>query len=135
MRASLLKKGIVAMVIGVSGVACSSSTLAQDPGQMRVSLVQLIATPREFDQKRVIVEGYVVLRFEGQAIYLSEADAKDTITRNGLWLEVSDATYANRARFHKRWALVEGTFNARRRGHLDLFSGAIEGISRLKLLD
>ncbi len=135
MRGAFLKKGLAAIVIGLSAVVCSSSTFAQDPGQMTVSLIQLIATPREFDQKRVIVEGYVVLRFEGQAIYLSEADAKHTITRNGLWLEVSDATYANRARFHKRWALVEGTFNARNRGHLDLFSGAIEGISRLKLLD
>jgi hypothetical protein len=105
-----------------------SSTRAQDPREMLVSLIQLIANPTAFDQKRVLVMGYVTLEFENQHIYLSEADAKHGITRNSLWLDVSDATYANRARFHQRYVLVEGTFNARRRGHLGLSSGEIRNI-------
>ncbi|MFZ1058039.1 MAG: hypothetical protein WAP47_02480 [Candidatus Rokuibacteriota bacterium] len=102
---------------------------------MLVSLIQIIANPTAFDQRRVLVEGYVVLEFEHQAIYLSEADAKHTITRNGLWLDVNERVYAARARFHGRYALVEGTFNARRRGHLGLSSGVIENIGRFELLD
>ena len=67
-----------------------------------------------------------------QAIWLSELDAKHIITRNSLWLDVDKAVYANRARIHNRYGLVVGTFNARRRGHLSLFGGAIETITRLE---
>jgi hypothetical protein len=102
---------------------------------MWVSLIQIIANPRAFDQKRVAVKGYVVLEFEHQALYLSEADAKYVITSNGLWLDVNDAIYANRARFNRRYVLVEGTFNARLRGHLSLFTGRIENIGRFELLN
>jgi hypothetical protein len=130
-----LRKAIVAIIIAVSALAMFSSTRAQDPREMLVSLIQLIANPTAFDQKRVLVMGYVTLEFENQHIYLSEADAKHGITRNSLWLDVSDATYANRARFHQRYVLVEGTFNARRRGHLGLSSGEIRNIGRLDLLN
>ena len=102
---------------------------------MWVSLIQIIANPTAFDQKKVALKGYVVMAFEHQALYLSEADAKYVITKNGLWLDVSDAIYANRARFHQRYVLVEGTFNARLRCHLSLFTGRIENIRRFDLLD
>ena len=123
------------MVIGLSALALSSAARAHDPRDIWVSLIQIIANPAAFDQKRVGLKGYVILEFEHQALYLSEADAKHVITKNGLWLDVSDAIYANRERFHRRYVLVEGTFNARLRGHLSLFTGRIENISRFDLLD
>jgi len=79
--------------------------------------------------------GYAVLKFESQHIYLSETDAKHGITKNSLWLDVSDQLYAERTRFDQRYVLVEGTFNARRRGHLGLSSGSLENIGRLELLN
>src|SRR5262249_41892746 len=108
---------------------------AQLSREMLVSLIQLIANPTEFDQKRVVVKGYVVLEFEDKSLYLSEADAKHGITRNSVWLNVSDAIYSDRARFHQRYVLVEGTFISRRRGHLGLSSGEIENIGRFELSD
>jgi hypothetical protein len=110
-------------------------TDAQDPRDLVVSLVQLIANPTAFDQKRVLVKGYVVMEFEDQQMYLSEADAKHSITRNGVWLAVNETIYANRARFHRRYVLVEGTFTARRRGHLGMSSGEIDNIVRSELID
>lgn len=100
---------------------------------MLVSLILLIANPTAFDQKRVLVKGYVVLEFESQHMYLSEADAKHLITRNSVWLDVSEAVYAKRTEFNRRYVLVEGTFNARRRGHLGLSSGEIGNIGRFEL--
>lgn len=75
------------------------------------------------------------MTFEGQTLYLSEADAKHGITRSGVWLDVSEAIYATRDRFHQRYVRVEGTFNAEWRGYLRLFSGTIEHIVRIELLD
>src|SRR5207247_2322164 len=129
------RKAIVTMIVGIGAIALYSQALADDKPAILVSLVQLIANPAAFDQKRVQVQGFVVLKFEHQAIYLSEADAKHAITRNGVWMDVSDALNANRSSVHQRYALVEGTFNARRGGHLSLFSGVIEDISRLERLD
>src|SRR5262245_41130308 len=83
-------------LVAITGAALLSATtfvsplLAQDPRQMLISLVQLIANPTVFDEKRVAVRGYVVLEFEHQVMYLSESDAKHLITRNGVWLDVKD---------------------------------------------
>jgi hypothetical protein len=116
----------------MSVIAPCSVAHADDPLEIAVSLIQLIANPTAFDGKRVLVKGYITLEFENQAIWLSELDAKHIITRNSLWLDVDDPVYANRARFHNRYGLVVGTFTARRHGHLSLFGGAIEKISRLE---
>ena len=128
-----IRKSVVVLAQALSILASSCSVAhAEDPREIAVSLIQLIANPTAFDRKRVLVVGYMTLDFENQAIWLSELDAKHGITRNSLWLEVDNSVYANRARIHNRYGLVVGTFNARRRGHLDLSGGAIENISRLE---
>lgn len=116
-------------------VALSTSPHADDPRQGAVSLIQLIANPAAFEGKRVLLTGYVVLEFENQAVYLHESDAKYGIARNGLWLDVPLGGDSHRARFHQQYVLIEGTFNAQRRGHLGLFSGAIEHIGRFELVE
>jgi hypothetical protein len=126
---------ILVALIGLTVIHVSSVALSQTIREMFVSIIQLIANPTAFDQKRVLVMGYAVLKFESQHIYLSETDAKHGITKNSLWLDVSDQLYAERARFDQRYVLVEGTFNARRRGHLGLSSGSLENIGRLEPLD
>ena len=123
------------LVVLCTVVGVVSPLLAQDPRDKLVSLVQLIANPTVFDEKRVTLKGYVVLEFENQHMYLSEADAKHGITRNSVWLDVSDAIYAKRAQFHGRYVIVEGTFNARRRGHLGMSSGEIGNIVRFDVSD
>jgi hypothetical protein len=126
--------GITLLVL-LTVIVIVSPLLAQDPREMLVSLVQLIANPTVFDGKRVILKGYVVLEFESQHMYLSEADATHGITRNSVWLDVSHVIYAKRAQFHGHYIFVEGTFSARRRGHLGMASGEIGNISRFDVAD
>ncbi len=132
MRSTIVQLGTVALIVTASAIGSSSTMFAQDPREMLVSLIQLIANPTAFDQKRILVKGFVVLEFESQHLYLSEADARHLVTRNSVWLDVSEAVYARRAEFNRRYILVEGTFNARRRGHLGLSSGEIENIGRFE---
>jgi hypothetical protein len=126
---------ILVALIGLTVIHVPPVVPSQTIREMFVSIIQLIANPTAFDQKRVLVMGYAVLKFESQHIYLSETDAKHGITKNSLWLDVSEQLYAERARFDQRYVLVEGTFNARRRGHLGLSSGSLEKIGRLEPLD
>ena len=114
--------------------------LATSPGATNarheaVSLIQLIANPGSFDGKRVVLTGYVVLESDNTAVYLHEDDAKFGIVRNGLWLDVRIGGDSHRAQFHRRYVLIEGTFNARRHGHRDRFSGTIEDVSRFEVVE
>jgi len=96
-----------------------------------VSLIALIANPKEFDGSLVRITGYVKLEFEGNSIYLSESDADNWITKNGLWLDGVDVT--TYPKYNKKYCLIEGTFNSNNKGHMGLWSGAIENIKRFEV--
>ena len=99
------------------------------------SLVDLIARPEAFDGKRVRVMGFVNFEFEGNGLYLSREDWQQGIDRNGVWIDPplgfdSDSGPV-RAVPNQRYVIVEGTFRATHRGHMGMWSGAIEQVTRL----
>jgi hypothetical protein len=55
-------------------------------GEFPPSLIQLLAHPDRYHGKKVQVQGFLHVRFEGTAIYLSREDAEHGITRNGFWV-------------------------------------------------
>ncbi len=105
--------------------------IAAEP--LDVSLIQLIANPNTYDQKIVRVIGFVRLEFEGNAIYLHQDDYKHGISKNGLWLNATDDMRKKTADFDQKYLLLEGTFNAKKMGHMGLFSGSIQQITRCQV--
>jgi hypothetical protein len=105
--------------------------LAAEP--LDVSLVQLIANPKNFHSKVVRVMGFVRLEFEGNAIYLHQDDYKHGIGKNGLWIDVTDDIRKKKADFDQKYVLLEGTFSAKETGHMGLWSGSIQKISRFQV--
>jgi hypothetical protein len=127
---------VVMFALGFVVIASlSTSSRAEDPRDRAVSLIQLIANPASFDGKRVVLTGYVTLEAENTAVYLHESDAKYGVARNGLWLDVPLGGESHRVQFHAQYVLMEGTFNARRRGHRELFSGTIENVGRFERVE
>ena len=111
-----------------------SSAIEWMEGVTDVSIIQLISNPEKFDGKYVRLIGFVRVEFEGDAIYLHEDDYKYGLTKNGLWLNLTKDIYEKQSRkFDRKYVLVEGTFNAKHRGHMGLFSGAIENIKRFEV--
>lgn len=106
----------------------SDTNAAERP--LAVSLVQLIANPEDYDGKFIRVIGFFRMEFEGDAIYLHQEDYKHALTCNGLWIDVTDDIRNRQAEFDQKYVLVEGTFNAKGKGHMGMWSGAIEKISR-----
>jgi len=96
-----------------------------------VSMIELIARPERFDGRAVRVIGFVNLEFEGNAIYNSEEDWRRSISRNGLWITPPDSM-ARPRRMPPQYMLVEGTFNAAHTGHMGMWSGAIEQVTRFE---
>lgn len=102
------------------------------PGQA-VSLVALIATPERYEGKKVQVIGYVVLEFEGTAVYLHEEDAKHLLTSNGLWLDFEKVTRSlvKNAEAQPQYAIIDGVFRGGMQGHMGLWSGSLTDLTRL----
>ena len=99
------------------------------------SLLELIARPEAYDGKRVRVIGFVNFEFEGNAIYLSSSDWEHQVVANSVWVDPpagfeSDSGPAKKQP-NRRYVILDGTFNAHKRGHLGLVSGGLEHITRL----
>jgi hypothetical protein len=129
----------VASCVAINAVAGKAPEEAEKPGSssqnpLYVSLIQLIATPDAFDGKHVRVKGFVKIEFEGTAIYLHREDCEQFLTKNGLWQEVNPARAegSKEAQVNDRYALIEGRFTAKKKGHRELWSGSIEEVTRME---
>ena len=98
-----------------------------------VSLVSLIATPEKYHEKKVRIVGYVNIEFEGNGIYLHKDDYKHGIYSNGFWISIDKNIRQKIAdeKMNKSYVLLEGIFNMNQRGHMGLWSGEIEQITRI----
>jgi hypothetical protein len=120
-------------VISTSAIGDKEQVGSSPQQPLAVSLVRLIATPQAFDGKYVQVMGFVSIEHEGTAIYLHRDDWQHMVTKNGIWLVVSDIPSKDspEEKVNERYALIEGRFVASNHGHRDLWSGAIEKVTRM----
>ena len=99
-----------------------------DTESVRVSLVQLIATPERFEGRKVVLRGFCRWGFEERAVYLHREDAELMNTANALWL---DADAAQNKDLDGRFVYVSGVFTGKSHGHLGAFPGEIRDIAQL----
>lgn len=95
-----------------------------------VSLLQLIANPSAWHDRRVRVIGYLNVEFEGNALYVHESDWTHGVSKNALWVDVSFGDMAKYKSLHHRYVIMEGMFDATSYGHLGMFSGELTNITR-----
>jgi hypothetical protein len=93
-----------------------------------VSLINLIATPERYHNRKVYVEGFLHLGFEDNGLYLNEKDCKYLITQNALWVEVSREQAKQFGKAQDKYVVIKGTFNSIHKGHRDSWSGSIENV-------
>ena len=118
--------------IGLVGWATAAQSKAVSNIQPKdVSMVQLIADPKRFDGQTVRVIGYLHLEFEGNAVYLHREDFERSILQNGIWIELTELQQKSSTKFNNGYVLVEGTFSASEKGHLDIWPGSLQRVSRL----
>ena len=100
------------------------------------SIVQILAHRDRYHGKKVQIEGYLHVRFEGTAIYLSKEDADYLMTRNGLWVSFDKRAVpyegiVGPTQFDRKYVLIEGTFDKNDMGHKSSWQGAIENVTRI----
>jgi hypothetical protein len=131
------RRQVLAALGAGAALAAVPPRVAGEPKKAQVndvSLVQLIAAPEKFDGKTVRVHGYVRIEHEGTAVYLHRDDCEHMLTKNGLWLAVNDGVGpgSREEAVNNRYAIIEGRFEAGKKGHMGLWSGSLVDVSRLE---
>src|SRR5688500_14684358 len=98
---------------------------------VQVSIVDLIVNGSGYHGKRVLLHGFLCLEFEGTAVYLHQDHCAYVMTENAVWVDVPAAVMRRRGSYDRRYIRVVGTFNAQRKGHLGVFRGAVEKVTRV----
>lgn len=97
----------------------------------RVSLMQLIARPADFDGQRVQVIGYVTTEFETEAMFVNPEDLKNGVLDNSVM--ISWGVGQSMPLKSDDYAVVEGIFHAKTPTHHVRFGVAeIDSITRLE---
>ena len=96
-----------------------------------VSMIQLLANPEKYHNKKIFVKGFVHLQFESNGVYLHEEDFRKRLSKNAVWLVVNnDDAKENPVTIDQYWT-IEGTFDATQKGHGGIYSGTIKNIKNL----
>lgn len=115
---------IVFMFIAIGG-----SVYAGDLSD--VSIIQLIASPELFNEKKVRVIGFLHLEFEGNAVYLHREDFENSIDKNSIAIKLSDLQTHAWRKLNDHYVIIEGSFSSADKGHFGMRSGSLQQISRL----
>jgi hypothetical protein len=92
-------------------------------------VMQLIQDPDQYDGKQVKVVGFCSHKFESSALYVSQADFRNAVTKNAVWL--SFGRLDRSLEMHGKQVSVEGTFDMTDHGHGELYSGAIKNVTKI----
>ena len=78
------------------------------------------------------VIGFLHMEFEGNAVFLSREDHEYGLSKNAIWLSMSKSDASEHQNANDSYAVVEGTFNADKKGHFSPFNGSIDEITLIK---
>lgn len=99
-----------------------------------VSMINLIANPKEYKDYKVRVIGYLHLEFEGNGLYFHKEDYDRSINKNAIWISIDrdSKIWMDAMKCNNHYVLLEGIFGLSG-GHMDLFSGSLENIKRVEI--
>jgi len=94
-------------------------------------LVAIIADPERFHGRRVQVIGFLALGGDN-VLYLDKQSFDAANTDNAVALALGwDFVNREAPAVSDRYAILEGTFDAQRKGHLGVYRGSLRDITRL----
>lgn len=141
LRICIAKSLVCIWFVGASLAPFVAYTAAPqyDPEFVWVSLINLIATPAEYNSRKVIVSGWLTIEFENMSLCLA---AIAPSSKECLWIEINESTDSNRQvevgetvgawkTLSGQRVAVQATFDKENTGHLGAWSGALHRIVRI----
>lgn len=102
---------------------CAAFSVGAAPKEVHdVSIIRLIAAPKDYNQKTVRVVGFLNIGFEGDAIYFHEEDFRRGLINNGLGIRAKPQMTKQLEKLTGQYVVIEGVFDASRDGQAPSFS-------------
>lgn len=127
-----LRVSAITFLLGCSVAHGQDAPVDGDQPVESCSMINLIATPDDYDGKRIETQGVARMEFEGTAIYTSPESAKHRVKVNGIYLALGDSEVSKSSREHLdgKWVFVVGVYHKPERGSVD-WRGHIDQITHL----
>jgi hypothetical protein len=131
-----MKKTIKLLVACAFMLVTGLALFAQDdvPHARPESLITLIAQPGSNKAQKVQVAGFLVLAFEGNALYLHEEDYKEGLTRNAVRISLSPEQTQQYKGLSGNYVWVEASF-LKRPNSEDILSGSLYDIREIRKIN
>ncbi len=126
LRVKSALRSLLLLLAALSGAACAAAEIRT------VSMIQLLATPEKFHKQKIRVSGFMALAFEGNHLSPNREDYENRLFGNSVWLHLSSEQLQQWESRSRGYFLLEGTYNARSRGHMSAFNGSIEKLTRIE---
>lgn len=98
---------------------------------VNTDFTDLLNTPEKYDGKMVEVIGFATIEFEGNALYIDSKSQKNASYKKGLWLEIAKTSFELK-KYNGSKISVKGTFKLNNKGHMGLWRGALEKVSKVE---
>lgn len=100
---------------------------------VNTDFMDLLKTPEKYDGKVVDVTGFATIEFEGNALYIDSKSQKNASYENGVWLEIAKTPFELK-KYNGSKISVKGMFKISNKGHMGLWRGALEQVSKVELV-
>ena len=94
------------------------------------TLLQILANPVKYHNKVVRLIGYLHLKRYDDAVYLHEEDYTHALYGNAIWVDATDDMRNHEKKLSDRYVILEGFFDAEKRGPMGAYTGTIRKIMR-----
>jgi hypothetical protein len=105
-------KTVVTTCLFLMLVCAGSSAVAATDDAYDVSIIQLIAAPKDYAQKKVCVLGFLNIGFESDSIWLHEEDFKRRLFSNGLGIRAEPEIRKRLEKLSGQYVIIEGVVDA-----------------------
>jgi hypothetical protein len=124
---------ILMLIVGRVGLA-QTATDDDVPHVLPVSMVTLLAMPASSSAKQVQVSGFLVLDFEGQALYLHKEDYQEGLTLNSIYVSLTPAQQQQYKSLDKTYVTIKASFQKRAKSE-DIFTGVLFHVREIQKIN
>ena len=111
--------------------------LAEDPRCVEVSedgicksysmsIFELLANSEKYRNKRIALGGYVIFKFEGNALYATKDHYIYGFAKGAIWLDINGINLGRHSEFREGYAYISAIFDRYDGGHFRIFSGTLK---------
>ena len=99
-----------------------------------VSIVTLLAMPASSSGKQVQVSGFLVLDFEGQALFLHKGDYQEGLSLNSIYVSLAREQQQKYKSLNKTYVTIEASFQEPRKSE-DIFTGVLFHVREIRRIN